>query len=175
MALKHYRRPRRSTASRPSRRPVRRARTRRAGALASGRRRAGAALRKSLAPLGHRLGDSLQEGAKRGEAYLERPRQELRANPSIVRWLVVLALVWVTYHFVFSDRGLLTLYRLRQDARTVTASITQLEGQRDQLKTAVESLQNDDALEARVRAMGYAKDGELIYRLPNPGADTASP
>ncbi len=79
--------------------------------------------------------------------------------------IVVFAILF--FHFLFSDGGLISYFKVKHGIKTASTSISALNKENTFLKNEIEKLQKDDEyLEEVVRKKhGFLREGERLYRI----------
>jgi len=79
--------------------------------------------------------------------------------------IVVFAILF--FHFLFSDGGLISFFKVKRGINTANTSISALNKENTTLKNEIEKLQKDDEyLEEVVRKKyGFLREGERLYRI----------
>ena len=79
--------------------------------------------------------------------------------------IVVFAILF--FHFLFSDGGLISYFKVKRGVNTANTSISALNKENTTLKNEIEKLQKDDEyLEEVVRKKyGFLREGERLYRI----------
>ncbi len=79
--------------------------------------------------------------------------------------IVVFAILF--FHFLFSDGGLISYFKVKRGINTANTSISALNKENTTLKNEIEKLQKDDEyLEEVVRKKyGFLREGERLYRI----------
>lgn len=120
-----------------------------------------------IAPQKTKLTAKLPEfaGAAKDRIYLWRRRAATFAT-------ALLALV-MAYGVIFGHNGLTAFAHKRQEAKLLQQQMLQLQKENDRLHEHIDHLQSDpDAIEHEAREeLHYTRSGEVIYTLPNAGAD----
>ena len=80
-------------------------------------------------------------------------------------FIVVFAILF--FHFLFSDGGLISYFKVKRGINTANTSISALNKENTTLKNEIEKLQKDDEyLEEVVRKKhGFLSEGERLYRI----------
>lgn len=90
--------------------------------------------------------------------------------------LALLAL-FLGYHVIFGHNGLAVLDQKRQLSRSLETQLKDMKSENDRMQQHVDLLSNDpNAIEHQAREeLHYTRPGEVIYTLPAPPAQPASP
>lgn len=106
-------------------------------------------------------------GAAKDSVYLWRRRAATIATGT-------LALV-MAYGVIFGHNGLTAFAHKREEARELQQQMQQLQNENERLNEHIDRLQSDpDAIEHEAREeLHYTRAGEVIYTLPDAGADSS--
>lgn len=106
-------------------------------------------------------------GAAKDSVYLWRRRAATMATGA-------LALV-MAYGVIFGHNGLTVFMHKREEARELQQQMQQLQKENERLNEHIDRLQSDpDAIEHEAREqLHYTRAGEVIYTLPDAGADAS--
>lgn len=106
-------------------------------------------------------------GAAKDSVYLWRRRAATIATGT-------LALV-MAYGVIFGHNGLTAFAHKREEARELQQQMQQLQNENERLNEHIDRLQSDpDAIEHEAREqLHYTRAGEVIYTLPDAGADAS--
>lgn len=79
--------------------------------------------------------------------------------------IIVFAILF--FHFIFSDGGLISYFKVKRGIKVANTSISALSKENTLLKNEIEKLQKDDEyLEEVVRKKhGFLREGERLYRI----------
>jgi cell division protein FtsB len=71
------------------------------------------------------------------------------------------------FHFLFSDGGLISYFKVKHGIKAANATISALDKENGLLKNEIDKLQKDDEyLEEVVRKKhGFLREGERLYRI----------
>jgi cell division protein FtsB len=85
-------------------------------------------------------------------------------------------LVLLIVQDVFGTHGVLAMHRSQVEANRIKQEIQQLDQENQKLQNDVTDLKSDPAtIEGCARGMGYARKGEVIFKLPQKAVDSACP
>lgn len=89
---------------------------------------------------------------------------------------LVAGLVLLIVQDVFGTHGVLAMHRSQVEANRIKQEIQQLDQENQKLQNDVTDLKSDPAtIEGCARGMGYARKGEVIFKLPQKAVDSACP
>ena len=106
-------------------------------------------------------------GAAKDSVYLWRRRAASMAAGALV--------LVMTYGVFFGHNGLTAYVHKRAEARDLQQQMQQLQKENERLNEHIDRLQSDpDAIEHEAREeLHYTRAGEVIYTLPDAGADAS--
>ena len=77
---------------------------------------------------------------------------------------------------IFGTHGVLAMHRSQMEANRIQQEKQRIDDENQKLQTIVKDLKSDPAtIEGCARSMGYARKGEVIFKLPQKSADSACP
>jgi len=104
---------------------------------------------------------------------LSRYRPPQQGIPRPPRWVWLAAALWLVYVGVLSDRSLYRIWRMGQENARAERKLREAEADIARLdKEARDPRARLDEAEQALRKEGFAKHGELIYRIQPGAADT---
>lgn len=77
-------------------------------------------------------------------------------------------IAFILFFTVFGDKGLLRIYELKQDKRSIDSRLLETRGDNEKLKQQIVALKSDRRyLESLARKdFGLVRDNEVIYQFP---------
>lgn len=89
---------------------------------------------------------------------------------------LIAGLVLLIVQDIFGTHGVLAMHRSQVEANRIQQEKQRLDGENQKLQSMVKDLKSDPAtIEGCARSMGYARKGEVIFKLPQKSADSACP
>lgn len=77
---------------------------------------------------------------------------------------------------IFGTHGVLAMHRSQVEANRIQQEKQRLDEENQKLQSIVKDLKTDPAtIEGCARSMGYARKGEVIFKLPQKSSDSACP
>ena len=116
----------------------------------------------------------MRDIGRRIERYrLSRYRLEPRGFPRPPRWVWLAAAAWLVYVSVLSDRSFYRIWRMGRENAHAQRDLHEAEAEIARLDHAASAPHaRSDEAERALRKEGFAKHGELIYRIQSGAADT---
>ena len=107
----------------------------------------------------------------------EEKARELRRRREILMMAGALFAVYLILSFLFGDMGLFRSLRMKETHRRLQQEIHTLQQENDRLRQQIEVLKHDPvAMERLARErLGYARDGEIVYRFQEPPVPPSDP
>lgn len=102
---------------------------------------------------------------------LQRSAQKIYESRRKLATAAIVALAFILgYHAIFGANGFLVFHQKRQELQKLDQEIQLLQLENARSEQQIKSLQSDpQAIEKEAREhLHYAKDGEVIYKLPTP-------
>jgi cell division protein FtsB len=94
---------------------------------------------------------------------------------NVLSFLIV-GLALLIVQDIFGTHGVLAMHRSQVEANRIRQEIQRLDQENQKLQDNVKDLKSDPAtIEGCARSMGYARKGEVIFKLPQTSADSTCP
>jgi cell division protein FtsB len=92
-----------------------------------------------------------------------------------LRWLVLAVSAWLLYVGVLSDHSLWRILRLKQEIASSDAEVRRVQAETKKLEARLDDpRERQQHAEEVLRSQGFARPGEIVYRLGGAVADSAS-
>lgn len=105
---------------------------------------------------------------------LRSPYQSGGGRPWL-RWVLLAVSAWLLYAGVFSDHSLWRILRLRQDIAASDAEVRRVQAEARKLEARLDDPRaREEHAEEVLRSQGFAKPGEIVYRLGDAAGDSTA-
>ena len=102
-------------------------------------------------------------GNNRYKKYVEKSQKIRKALLVILMLFIIGYFAWL---FMYGDKGYMRYEELRATKRHLNREIRSVEMEKKQMIQEIQRIRKDpNAVEGHARAMGYQKDGEIIYKF----------
>lgn len=92
-----------------------------------------------------------------------------------LRWVVLGVSAWLLYVSVLSDHSLWRILRLKREIAASEAEVKRVQAESRRLETRLDDPRTrEQHAEEVLRSQGYARPGEIVYRLGGSAADSSA-